>query len=911
MKFVINTAQKFLIKCIAVLCLQFVSIPFASASVFELTENNSYIFWYSDSPQPENSTTNYFIREIAKYNLTSLYNTSYTFQYSLYNSIKPTAPNTYTTTIDLKGQKCTGDVYYKGFEISDVLIPQKVAFNVILVCENNYLNNRRFEDIALDENGRCKVEFNFDVLDESQKFSLKFENVRFYSTNEAEKQFDERIAHIDDYFASGALMDYMLREFSEIESRSNSLINLYFNLKELERLYGIVSHEPFIKELNIRSDDVAGYFQKLTSLQNQLARYTEYFEILLRSSDNVNINNSINQYADVYVKSATKIIMHSQTVTHSHSNYFYSLGLIDYNSVMIQRIKKDMKRIISKTDYTDKADYLIDRFSNEVFDIFICRASNLINDQNYHAALGLLHNAQHFYNLTQNTGIPTELTILISRANYGIYDSYLLLTNKAIDLGNYELAENYIAKAKSFRDENRRSIIVDDYLTNISDKLTLLYIAKGNQLNQNGEFQKAVDCFEHAGLICQKIKRFNYQYDIDHGLICSRNGLYNNLLEQAETEIMHENYAAAKIFADKANELFACHPGQIVTHSRFNLILSVINHNTYKQLILDGRSVFENGNYHLGYELLLEAIELQESANFEFDCELNELFSSVATLVLIDMCRLGEVKVKKNQLQEARKIYDHCVNLQKEYGLIYEAGIQENLTRLNNDIFEKHCEIVHLKFNHVIDSFNMSARSGDYISALNILDETENITFNNYYCEIDRDFVDELHEKYIPAARYQVLAQEAKDALITKDFQGFLELFQQLEYLSDNYEMIRKQVEPLPLYCFFSVKKNLELFDSLIDYLNDRKDFKIAISLLAVIGENNPAISDTKSIQKKLGNKMAIADKNSNSMIDPLVLVEEYTSGKSYYKFFTKAYLPQRINFHFLKISKKDWFVLR
>ncbi len=911
MKFIINPVRKYLVRLVTVFCLQLVSITYASETALEYSINNSFIFWYSESPRPENATTNYFIREIAKYNLTSLYNTSFTFQYTLNNSIKNSAPNTCTITVDLIGQKCTGDVFYKGFDISDVLMPQKADFNIILVCENNYVDNRRFEGISLDENGRCKMEYDFDVPDESQKFLLKFEKTRFYSTHEAEKRFDEKIANIDDYYASVALMDHVLKEFSDIETRRSSLIDLYLNLKELERLYEIVSNEPFVQNLDIENNDFAGYFQKLAYFQNQLVRYTEYFEILLKSTNNVSFNNSLDQYADAFVKTATKIIMHSQTVTHSHSNYFYNLGLINYNAVMVQRFKQDMKRMISRTDFAVNADYLIEKFSNEIFDLFIREASNLINDQNYLAALGLLHNAQRFYNSTKNTGIPTELTILISRANYGIYDSYLLLINKAIDLGNYELAGNYIAKAKSFQDENRRSIILDDYLTGMSEKLIILYIARGNELNQKRVFQDAVECFEHAGLICQKIKRFNYQYDIDHGLICSRNGLYNNLLQQAETELSNENYSGAKVLVDKVNELFMLHPAQIIPCSQYDQILSAVNYNTFKQLIIDGRTVLSNGNYHLGYELLLEAIELQEKANFEYDCELAELFSIAASPVLNDMCSLGEVKVKKNQLKEARKIYDQCINLQKEYGLMYEAGIQENLTRLNNDIFEKYCETAHNEFNHVIDSFYLSVRLGDYVNAVNVLDAAEKITLNNYYCEIDRDFVVELKEKYNPPAKYQILAQEAKDALITKDFQRFLEIYRQLEYLSDNYEMIRKQLEPLPLYCFFSVKKNLELFESLIDFLSNRQDLFIAIRLLAVIDNNNLAISDTKSIQNKLGNKMAIFDKISNSLIDPQVLAEEYTSGKPLYKYFTKAYLPQRLNFHFLKISKKDWFVLR
>jgi hypothetical protein len=194
----------------------------------------------------------------------------------------------------------------------------------------------------------------------------------------------------------------------------------------------------------------------------------------------------------------------------------------------------------------------------------------------------------------------------------------------------------------------------------------------------------------------------------------------------------------------------------------------------------------------------------------------------------------------------------------------------------------------------VIDTFYRIVDRGDFIAAVDVLSKSDEVAYKNYYCDLDRELVVELRDIYSPAAEYQKLARVAQEALDASDHDKFIEAHQQMEDLSNNYEVIRKHIEPLPLHYLFSVKKNLALLESSIDYYQDKEDFETAFKLLYVLEENNYSDKETKILQQKLGNRVALAYKLDPGTTDLDETVEKYTEGNEYLKHFKKTYDKKR-----------------
>jgi hypothetical protein len=862
--------------------------------VYDRKENNSFVFEYTPHSPSENSITNFFIKEIAKYNLSAVSNTRFTFHYSIRKSIQLIAPNTFTVNTEIFGEKCTGDVYYKGFDISDILIPEKVDFQVIVVNNGNYVVSEDFMGLTLNDKNKCISTYTFESLKEDNDYSLILENVRFYSNSDDREKFNFRVNQIDNYYASIAAMDLAYKKLNKVIVEPNSLIESLIVIKETERLYYNVKNDEFIDILKTYDNDPAGYYEKLTGLEKLLIKYNSSFDILLNSYDYIELDDFLKTSASFYVKEVSRYLTISQEVSHSNSTYFYNLGKIDYNLAVLNSYFAGFKRILVKTKYNDELDHIMEAYKGEVFNAYLEMADKFINNEQFHLSKGVLANARSFFKTAYDHTAPLQLNIMVSKANYGIYDSYLQLIDRAIEIENYDLANNYIRKAQFFQGEHSSSIITDDHIYKISEKLASLYINKGNLLIEEGNYKNAIYCFSQAHTICHKISKYNYDYEIKHGLMFSRNRLYYELVEKAKNELEAANIAEARKCMDDANQLYYAHRSEIAMSPEAFAIFSNINFYAYHELIDEGKVLLQTGNYNFAYEKFLAAFELEDQSDFEWDDELPWLFSEASTLHLVEKCNIGEVKVRKNQLVEAREIYEECFAKQDEYGLIYQPELQESLTLLNNSIFNKHCEFAIQQFDEVIDTFNKSVDRGDFIAAIEILNNSDKIAYKNYYCEFDKELVVELRRMYSPAAEYQELAKVAQEALDASDHDKFIKVYQKMEELSTNYEVIRKHIEPLPLHYLFSVKKNLALLESSVDYYKNKEEFETALKLLYVLEENNYTEKETKILQQKLGNRVALAYKLNPGTTDLDETIEKYTEGNEYLKHFKKAYDKKR-----------------
>ena len=689
-------------------------------------------------------------------------------------------------------------------------------------------------------------------------------------------------------------MENTLVEFNEIQLSKGYIVETLLKLMELERIYNNVISSDFLMVLRLGNNDNAGLIEKLNKFDYDLVRYKSYYSALLNSTDYIKLNENLTKCAKNYVNEIAEYFVLSQEVTHSFSSFYYQMGTLDYNLSSIVHYQNSIDQILLNTGYCNDTNEIFRELKRKIFEAYLQKATDFINNENYNLAKGILNNARSFYNTAVNTYIPMDFNVLVSQANYGIYHSYLNVIDRAIEVGNYQLAEDYINKAGSFQKENSTSIISDKYISRISEKLAYLYIIKGDQMNEGGEYSDALYCYGQAQQICDNIKRFNFDYEIKHGKMQAHNGVYNQLVAIAGNNLnkgyvieAHENMLEASMLINKYGL-------QILISPDAREIEKNLKYFHYKNLISSGKTQLDSGNYNLAFDHFLQAFDLEDKFVLTYDENLPKLFQQAAAPVLVDKCKIGEVKVLKNDLVQARDIYNDCFNLQDEYGLNFEPTVQESLALLNNSIFYKHCENSNLEFNAIINRANNLINAGDFITAMEIYNKTEEVIYKNYYCEFDKELVSHLKGKYKPAAEYQQLAQAAHEALLNDDHRTFIDTYQKLEDLSNNYEVIRKHIEPMPLHYLFSVKKNLALLENSLNYYKGEEEFETAFKLLTVLEANNFSNKDTKTIQQKLATKMALADKENGQTVDPEVLVEQYTDGNTWYKHFKKAYIKNR-----------------
>ncbi|MBN2174562.1 MAG: hypothetical protein JW731_10535 [Bacteroidales bacterium] len=863
-----------------------------SNDIYDHSETNSYVVKYTPSMPNEREINNFFIKEIAKNNFTSLNNTRFSYHYAIHKSIQKVADYTYKVVAEITSEYFTGDIYYKGFDISDILLPEKADLIVKIIDSNNYYLVKDYLGIKRNQENKFLISFLFESYDEEADYVLVLDEISFYSEDYDKEAFQQRLSYIDEYYASLAYFDYGNQTLSKLSLTPKNIIPNYIRIKELERIYQYIAASDFIHNLDFSRYNNSDFRQKMEAFGTNLVQNFNNMEILVLSSEFIKMDVSYQTVARQYVDEVAGYFILSQDVTHSQSAFFFNYGKITYNQKLLNDYFAGLNNILLRSAYCNEIFTVTKKLEEQIFWAYLDKASEFIDDEQYFIAKGLLQNAQNFYQIYTDKSLPIDHHLYTSKANFGIYDSYLHLIDRAIDIGNYNLAENYIQKAKKFQQDNSTSIISDEYTTKLSEKLVRLYINKGKLLNESGEFEEAMYCFNQAQKICRELGRFNYDYEIKHGLISATNGTYSNLIASAFVKFENEDIASANELIYRAAIIRASYPSRVEHSFQADDLKAKVDAHSYQNYVSDGKTYLYTGNYYMAYKLFLQAFELEERTKFEIYDSLPYFFVQAATPYLVDQCKLGEVKVLKNQLDEAREIYDRCFLLQMEYGIDYDPRLQESLTLLNNSIFNKHCFLANSDFDKIISHFNNTIETGDFITALQVLNETNDIVAQNYYCEFDKALIVELRNKYSPAAEYQELANIAKEALITNDHEKFIETHKKMEELSSNFEVIRRMIEPMPLHYLFSIKKNLALLESAVKDYENKEEFETALKLLKVLQANNYSDRDTKTIQQNLACRMAYIDRQvANPNTDPKVNAENYTDGSDWYKYFKKSYV--------------------
>jgi hypothetical protein len=112
-----------------------------------------------------------------------------------------------------------------------------------------------------------------------------------------------------------------------------------------------------------------------------------------------------------------------------------------------------------------------------------------------------------------------------------------------------------------------------------------------------------------------------------------------------------------------------------------------------------------------------------------------------------------------------------------------------------------------------------------------------------------------------------------------------------MELLSEEFEIVRTKIEPMPLHYLFSIKNNLALLENTVNYYQTNDKYDTALELLRVLENNNISAKNVRDMQVGLAEQMAMYDKSVNNDSDPKQNVEKYTEGHSWFKHFKKAYI--------------------
>lgn len=479
------------------------------------------------------------------------------------------------------------------------------------------------------------------------------------------------------------------QKLKSIEFDRVKLIPIYdFTVDEVEASLAFLENLNFEQQEGIGKDDYEKYAAYLRDLQIATAK-----KRVVVNQKLANLDYEFYRKGKQYLKQ--KQFEKSQELFEKsvETNYFYSLS-----HCMIARIyaiQEEYKKAAEKIEEAYQKTYPNEISRAELFktavkikDAYFRYVDTFLVDEQFNQVIKRLKPAE---NICRNLQIDCEEDIQKRRsaATFGIYKAYLSVAKRAINSNQPTFAEQYIAKAKNYQNENKESILhsqeADELLLSISD----VYEEKGLILMDGGDFEEAIEHFNKALYFCKQNKGINCNEQLTEYISSSKKALFDQLIVKADIYLSEDNFENAEFYINKASEFQKIHSDDISSTEEIDSLLSKLNYVQYKYLIGEGKYFIKKDDFLVALENFETATNLENKYAFEKDTLLYKYKQKAVKPIIIDLLSTASLKAWAKEFNLSEEFLNKGIKLQKKYTLEKDKEINKKIEKVKHKLNKK------------------------------------------------------------------------------------------------------------------------------------------------------------------------------------------------------------------------------
>lgn len=441
--------------------------------LFQNNQTKSFLLSYSSATEESQQVINEMLNAIATYIPKPAYQTNITFNIS--ESIKITRDrNSVSIYVAYQNIIISGDVFYKGFDMTDVLVPAKYEFAGTL---------SRGRGTPLADFTQPKISFTppfsevilqYTDTVPSTTYTFVISSVKFYYDNTARIRFRDKVGLIDQYFLADADLNKINDQlnsinpdaFESIERTQESLNTINTGISNIAgavfwQALNIPSFDPL--RLNIKMNDVINRHKELQTQVNYTKSVIHqlYYDKALFLYN----NNKTSEAKDAFEKSMYYAPMYAP------SQYF--LARIAFETNKTEEAKTQIKKLFSFKNIDDNtrkaAIELVSKI--EWYDMNI--AAGLLNQGKYSDALAAVDKAEVFCNSIPAYTCNDTIRLIRTDCHNGIYANYLKSADNLFAQKKLDEAENEIEKAIDYQKQFSQYILNNQAAIDIKQKIKI------------------------------------------------------------------------------------------------------------------------------------------------------------------------------------------------------------------------------------------------------------------------------------------------------------------------------------------------------------------------------------------------------------------------------------------------------
>lgn len=671
----------------------------------------------------------------------------------------------------ISGFSLTGDTYYRGFDLSDWLIPDLIDAEISFRLQSGRLLKQKIS-FSLTETQwpRAVALFEKNPGQQVQDIGLRVDQLAF--SNEAATNFTGRITQINDYWASIHLIDSLLghierRQIADSEQMAELL--LYW---DLSRKVSLLSQE------SVRAFTGNEPNGKLNALYERLGRMQTRLSTLLNSSidKSPTITSGSDDLVQLFVSFLAERRALSARVNFQDAELFYLAGRLMPDDALAAVFKK-LNRKHNPVSF-------VERFYQQL----IQQGDILHKDEDLARAYDYFEDALLLSRFFPELGPDPQLHDKLERVQEGLLNAYFRIAASAVEAGNEQLAREYQSKATAFmRDAWGSEQGLQAKTEHSLQPWVESHLRRLEALLQNRQLIEASRLMDGLNSYLAGVGYDQLDDSLAEALSQAYRRVYMHFVVQAEQLHQAGQHTEAATALQNAIDFRRFNMHFLEASTEALQLQREINEPVVDAVIDEGITAIQQGQADLALNSFMAAREQARRYELTYGYRLDSLTSVAAKPILLDHLRTAHLKIWANELDSAWVIYADADMLRDRFLLNADPDIQKAFGELDRRFIERICLNHQLAFNELIEKIERAERQGRIMDIFPLVREARPIPANNPGCGIDDTALQAITAHYGDFFAYQQQYEHVLELLYEHGFAAAIESYLRLDEQVNKY----------------------------------------------------------------------------------------------------------------------------
>ncbi len=789
----------------------------------------------------------------------------------------------------------SGDNKFRGFPVSDVLLPPNISMKLKWA---NRLDTTSFSEASitgrsLDKDDGLVGSFPIATFDPQVDTLIIRDAVLSYDSM-AVLAFKERLELIHDYYASVLLLDSLDQMAADIQPDNPAVLPLnYLRIEEFNKVIARIEDRKFPATLLNGGFDPGRFIVKYNAMYRQSRTLTYNFIDELKKAGDILWNRNIDSLAGYFTGRVLSYVRRSKLMDQLQSRIYQEWLDHCFDKSSFPPGENVIGMLLLKMYPAARTDTVAGFVSGRIYASYRARAEQLMNQHQHAEAFSMMDHARRFIEKNPpNHGVVPD-NDLLSNAAYGIYNAYTSIAQECIRNRQYNMADTYLAKADLYAREHTSLIGSDSLYLAVFSGLFFLRNSDCNMLLDQQKYAEALACYRGLEIKYTESDLVFVRKHLDDKEDQARKGIFRESVMRAGEALQHHQPDTAIYYYEQASQLRNESKGHGWASGKLDSLASDIASIRMEQLFNAGSFALEQRKYTLALSQLTEAGTLSEKYGIERDRTFDSVYRCAMKYCLIVQLSAAQKKIWANQFDSAYAALEKTKSTGFNYGLTADPDFSAALSRFEAKIRDQQCRNLRDSVSFQLIRADRSIALKNYLNATACLQQALAFCSLSGECRFSDKPIRDTLAKYISAANYQQKLADANAHSASGDYaQTVYELDENEQaYLRSRLDRVGIILEGV--YDFISQRSNPYLTERAAVFYLGRGNSREAMRFLRLLRIQEYPVRSAASIQTQVGRALAMVDYAVNPKDAAMHLVEQYTSGDTWYDEFRKAYLDE------------------